>query len=70
MSKKKVEKELEVTRITDEQFKEMNDINKGMEKMKKSMAGEIVKIPQEKVFTNIKKLKCDYTTYKKRKNKI
>lgn len=51
-------------RITKKQFKEMNDINKGMKKIKKSMAGEIVKIPQEKVFTNIKKLKCDYTTYK------
>lgn len=47
-------------KITEKEFKEMNDINKGIEKMKKSLAGET-----EKVFTNIKKLKCDYTTYKK-----
>lgn len=59
MSKKKVEKELEVN----------TDINEVIEKMKKSWAGEIEKVPKEKVFTNIKKLKCDYTTYKEERTK-
>lgn len=59
MSKKKVEKELEVN----------TDINQVIEKMKKSLAGEIEKVPKEKAFTNIKKLKCDYTTYKEERTK-
>ncbi|MCI9245571.1 MAG: hypothetical protein HFJ30_00215 [Clostridia bacterium] len=51
-------------KITEKEFKEMNDINKGIEKMKKSLVGET-----ERLFTNIKKLKCDYTTYKEERTK-
>lgn len=51
MSKKKVEKELEVRN-----------------KKANIMIVEDM-ITKEKVFTNIKKLKCDYTTYKEERTK-
>ena len=58
MSKKKVEKELEVK----ENGKEIVEIFR-------TMAKEQEKELKEKVFTNIKKLKCDYTTYKEERTK-
>lgn len=61
MSKKKVEKELEVK----ERGKEVTEIFR-------SIVGEHPieeKYLNGKVFTNIKKLKCDYTTYKEERTK-
>lgn len=48
------------------QNKKMKDMSKeDLKVLKKQLAGfEEFKLPQEKVFTNIKKLKCNYTTYK------
>lgn len=55
MSKKKVEKELEVKNLKEMTSKELSELK--------------VKDLKEKVFTNIKKLKCDYTTYKEEREK-
>ena len=55
MNKKKTEKELKA---------------KDLKALKKQLASfEEFKLPQEKVFTNIKKLKCDYTIYKEERTK-
>lgn len=59
MSKKKVEKELEVKKIE-------KVLDKGEEALKKTIA-VLKEIKQEKKFTNIKKLKCNYTTYKEQR---
>ncbi|MCI8396667.1 MAG: hypothetical protein HFJ52_03110 [Clostridia bacterium] len=61
MSKKKVEKELEV----EEKGKEVTEIFRSMVREHPIEA----KYLKEKVFTNIKKLKCDYTTYKEEREK-
>lgn len=58
MNRKKVKKESEVKQVLD----------RGEETLKETM--EVLKeIKQERVFTNIKKLKCDYTTYKEERTK-
>lgn len=59
MSKKKVEEKLEVKEIE-------KVLNKGEEALKETIA-VLKEIKQEKKFTNIKKLKCDYTTYKEQR---
>ena len=56
MSKKKVEKELEGN-------------GKEIVEIFRNMAKEGEKETKDKVFTNIKKLKCDYTTYKEERTK-
>lgn len=61
MSKKKVEKELEAKEIE-------RILDKGEEALKETIA-VLKEIKQEKKFTNIKKLKCDYTTYKEERTK-
>lgn len=61
MSKKKAEKELEVKEIE-------KVLDKGEEALKETIA-VLKEIKQGKVFTNIKKLKCDYTTYKEERTK-
>lgn len=48
----------------------MNKSKKDLKSLKKQLASfEEFKLPQERVFTNIKKLKCDYTTYKEERTK-
>ena len=68
MSKKKVEKELEVKENPFE-LEEMTEIHKEkLDKLVNETVDRLIR-EEEKVFTNIKKLKCDYTTYKEERTK-
>lgn len=86
MSKKKIEKELEV-KTYEEWAKELYE-NEGIEILdpdgfrnnpqetytkeefnKRLLTCTIQQRAKERVFTNIKKLKCDYTTYKEERTK-
>lgn len=77
MSKKKEEKELEVKEngkeiinIFRSKARECPITETDLKALKKQLASfEEFKLPPEKIFTNIKKLKCDYTTYKKERTK-
>lgn len=53
------------------QNKKMKDMSKeDLKALKKQLAGfEEFKLSQNNVFTNINKLKCDYTTYKEERTK-
>lgn len=70
MSKKKVEKELEV-KEKDLELEEMSEVHKEkLDKLVNETVDNLIKgETKEKVFTNIKKLKCDYTTYKEERTK-
>lgn len=83
MSKKKVEKELEVKEngkeiveiframARENPAEEMSEVHK--EKLDKLVNETVDRLvgesSKDKVFTNIKKLKCDYTTYKEERTK-
>lgn len=70
MSKKKLEKELEVKK-KDLKLEEMSKVHKKkLDKLVNETVESLVEEnSQEKVFTNIKKLKCNYTTYKEERTK-
>lgn len=69
MGKKKVEKELKVKE--DLELEEMSKVHKEkLDKLVNETVGRLVgESSKDKVFTNIKKLKCDYTTYKEERTK-
>lgn len=84
MSKKKVEKELKesgknATRVVmfddmvveDLKSEEISEVHKEkLDKLVKETVDKLVgEDTKERVFTNIKKLKCDYTTYKEERTK-
>lgn len=71
MSKKKVEKELEV-RNKKANIMIVDDLVKLKEtdsKINEELYNKWEKESKERLFTNIKKLKCDYTTYKEERTK-
>lgn len=70
MSKKKVEKELEVNE-KDLQLEEIPEVHKQkLDKLVNETVDRLVgEEKKRKAFTNIKKLKCDYTTYKEERTK-
>lgn len=66
MGKRKVEKELEVKEKDLKSEVHQKKLDNLVNEMVDQIVGENQK---EKVFTNIKKLKCDYTTYKEERTK-